>query len=252
LISWVGATTAVVADALSYAVSFVCLIAIRTPTDVPDRGETSTTLVTDIREGLRFVWHEHRIRAVAFCTATSNLFSGVMTAVVLLLMTRLLGYSGGTIGVIFAIGGLASVVGAVGAPALARRIGVGPAILWPVALGSIGPFLIAGATGSAAGVELALGFGVLSAGGVAYNINQVSVRQALCPRRLQGRMNASVRFLVWGTLPVGGFLGGALGSLVGIRSTLWVAAIGQALCFLWLLPSPVPAMREMPEPVTVS
>lgn len=62
-------------------------------------------------------------------------------------------------------------------------------------------------------------------------------------------MNARVRFLVWGTLPLGGFLGGALGSTIGIRSTLWVAAVGQALAFLWLLPSPIPSMHEMPEPI---
>ena len=95
LISWVGASTAVVADALSYGVSFVCLIFIRTPAEIPDRGEHPTSLLTDIREGLVFVWHEARIRAVAFCTATSNLFGGVGTAVVLLLMTRELGFSGG-------------------------------------------------------------------------------------------------------------------------------------------------------------
>ena len=97
---------------------------------------------------------------------------------------------------------------------------------------------------------LALGFGILGGAGTAYNINQVSVRQAICPRRLQGRMNASVRFLVWGTLPLGGFLGGVLGSTIGIRPTLWVAAAGQTLAFLWLLPSPIPSMREMPEPLT--
>ena len=252
LISLVGATTAVVADALSYAVSFVCLIAIRTPAEAPDRGEHPTTLVTDIREGLRFVWHERRIRAVAFCTATSNLFSGVITAVVLLLMTRVLGFSGGTIGLVFAVSGVGAVLGAVTAPALARRFGVGPAIVGSIALGGIGPFLVAGATGSLAAAEIALGFAILGGTGVAYNINQVSVRQAICPRRLQGRMNASVRFLVWGTLPLGGFLGGALGSWIGIRSTLWVGAAGQALSFLWLLPSPIPSMRDMPEPAAVS
>jgi hypothetical protein len=62
-------------------------------------------------------------------------------------------------------------------------------------------------------------------------------------------MNASVRFLVWGTLPIGGFLGGAFGSLFGLRTTLWIAAIGQAGAFLWLLPSPVPKMRGIPQPI---
>jgi len=96
---------------------------------------------------------------------------------------------------------------------------------------------------------LAGGFGILECAAVAYNINQVSVRQAICPRRLQGRMNASVRFMVWGTLPLGGFIGGVLGSTIGLRSTLWVSAVGQALAFVWLLPSPIPSMREMPEPM---
>ena len=246
LISWVGAVTAVLADALSYAVSFICLIFIRTPSEKPERAADRPSLVTDIREGLVFVWHETRIRAVAFCTATSNLFSGVLSAVILLLMTRVLGFSGGTIGLVFAISGLGAVLGAVVAPWLARRFGVGPAILWSIAGGSVGPFLIAGAAGSFAASEIALGFAIIGGTGVAYNINQVSVRQALCPRRLQGRMNASVRFLVWGTLPLGGFLGGALGSWIGIRNTLWVAAVGQGLSFLWLLPSPIPRMREMP------
>jgi MFS family permease len=205
--------------------------------------------VIDIREGLRFVWHENRIRAVAFCTATSNLFSGVMMAVVLLFMTRMLGFSGGKIGLIFAVSGLGSIVGSVIAPWLAAQVGVGPAIVLSIALGGVAPFLVAGATGSLAPAMLAVGFGIFGLSSVAYNINQVSVRQALCPRRLQGRMNASVRFLVWGTLPIGGFLGGALGSTIGIRPTLWVAAVGQATAFLWLLPSPIPRMREIPEPV---
>ncbi|MEY2432042.1 MAG: hypothetical protein QOC92_1767 [Acidimicrobiaceae bacterium] len=249
LISWVGASTAVIADALSYALSLLCLIGIRTPAEVPERGEVPTSLITDIREGLRFVWRENRIRAVAFCTATSNLFSGVMGAVVLLLMTRVLGFSSGKIGLVFAVSGLGAVVGSVIAPWLARRLGVGPAILLSIALGGVGPFLVAGATGSLAPMLIALGFGILGLTSVTYNVNQVSVRQALCPRRLQGRMNASVRFLVWGTLPLGGFLGGALGSTIGIRSTLWVAAVGQAAAFLWLLPSPIPSMREIPEPL---
>jgi MFS family permease len=249
LIGWVGASTAVVADALSYAASFVCLVAIRTPPEEPEQAAVRTSLVSDIREGLRFVWRESRIRAVAFCTATSNLFSGVMMAVVLLLMTRVLGFSGGKIGFVFAVSGLGAVVGSVIAPWLSRKVGVGLAIVLSIAICGLSPFLIAGATGSLAAAMIAIGFGLFGLTSVAYNINQVSVRQALCPRRLQGRMNASVRFMVWGTLPLGGFLGGALGATIGIRPTLWVAAVGQAAAFLWLLPSPIPSMKEIPEPV---
>jgi MFS family permease len=252
LIGAVGAVTAIVADAISYAISFVCVGLIRAPSRAAERNHadgSKPSLVSEIAEGLRFVWHEHRIRAVAFCTATSNLFSGMATAVVLLLMSRVLGFSGGRIGLVFAIGGLGAVAGAIIAPRLTEWLGVGRAIVLSVAVGGVGPALVAMATGSPAFALLAAGLAIEAGTSVAYNINQVSVRQAICPPRLQGRMNASVRFLVWGTLPVGGFLGGLFGSQFGIRSTLWIAAAGQASAFLWLLPSPVPRMREIPRQV---
>jgi predicted MFS family arabinose efflux permease len=81
---------------------------------------------------------------------------------------------------------------------------------------------------------------------VIYNITQVSFRQGLCPERLLGRMNATIRFLVWGTLPLGGFLGGVLGSTIGVRPTMWVGAIGTALAFLPAFLSPLRTMRELP------
>jgi hypothetical protein len=81
---------------------------------------------------------------------------------------------------------------------------------------------------------------------VVYNITQVSFRQGLCPPELLGRMNATIRFLVWGTMPIGGVLGGVLGSTIGVRHTLLVAAIGGSLAFLPTLLSPLRTMRELP------
>ncbi len=80
-----------------------------------------------------------------------------------------------------------------------------------------------------------------AAGTVIYNVTQVSFRQRLCPAPLLGRMNATMRFLVWGTMP----LGGLLGSTIGIRTTLLVAAIGQSLAFLWVFFSPLRSLREV-------
>ncbi|HSV67435.1 MAG TPA: hypothetical protein VLJ59_16200 [Mycobacteriales bacterium] len=79
-----------------------------------------------------------------------------------------------------------------------------------------------------------------------YNITQVSFRQGLCPERLLGRMNATIRFLVWGTMPLGGLAGGVLGSVVGVRPTLWVGATGAAVAFGWVFWSPLRGMRELP------
>ncbi len=81
---------------------------------------------------------------------------------------------------------------------------------------------------------------------VVYNITQVSFRQLLCPEHLLGRMNATIRFAVWGTIPIGGFVGGVLGSTIGLRPTLWVAAAGSALAFLPVFLSPLRRMRELP------
>jgi predicted MFS family arabinose efflux permease len=85
---------------------------------------------------------------------------------------------------------------------------------------------------------------------MAYNISQVSLRQAITPERLQGRMNASMRWIVWGTMPLGSLLGGALATAYSLRFALWVGAIGGLFTFLPVLLSSVRTIKEMPEPVT--
>ena len=86
----------------------------------------------------------------------------------------------------------------------------------------------------------------LYAGVVVYNVTQVSFRQALCPERLLGRMNATMRFLVWGTMPIGGLIGGVLGSTVGVRTTLFITAAGGSVSFLWVYLSPLRTMERLP------
>jgi hypothetical protein len=97
-------------------------------------------------------------------------------------------------------------------------------------------------------VWLAAAAGVLiSIGVVVYNVTQVSFRQGLTPERLLGRMNATMRFLVWGTLPLGALLGGALSSWIGLRPTLLVAAVLGVLAVLPVYLSPLRTMRELPQ-----
>ena len=87
---------------------------------------------------------------------------------------------------------------------------------------------------------------VFGIGVVVYNVAQVSFRQRLCPRPLLGRMNASVRFVVWGTMPIGAFLGGIIATRFGILAALWVAVVGQLLGLLPVLISPLLRMRDLP------
>ena len=85
-------------------------------------------------------------------------------------------------------------------------------------------------------------------GAVVYNIQQVSLRQAICPPRLQGRMNPSMRFLVWGTIPLGSLTGGAIAAVAGLREALFVGAIGGFASILPIALSPSRKFREFPVP----
>ena len=97
---------------------------------------------------------------------------------------------------------------------------------------------------------------VTSFGSVVYNITQVSFRQTITPERLQGRMNSVMRLLVWGTMPLGSMLGGALASTIGLHQAIWVGAIGACFTFLPIVLSPIVSLKEMPsrveEPLAVA
>jgi MFS family permease len=142
------------------------------------------------------------------------------------------------------VGGL---LGALAARRFAEWVGQGPAIWMSIAFTApaafVAPFVHRGWTlGLLAVSMLVIGVGV-----VVYNITQVSFRQGLCPERLLGRMNATVRFLVWGTMPLGGLLGGLLGSWIGLRPTLLLAAAVETLATLPVFLSPLRRMRELPQ-----
>jgi MFS family permease len=86
---------------------------------------------------------------------------------------------------------------------------------------------------------------------VAYNVSQVSYRQAITPLSMQGRMNATMRFLVWGTMPIGSLIGGLLASVFPVRVAILVGAVVAATAFLWVLFSPVRSLDEIPATMPV-
>jgi predicted MFS family arabinose efflux permease len=126
-------------------------------------------------------------------------------------------------------------------------IGVGPTIVASAFVGSVAALVVPLATRSTA-VPLLITFGLVgSFANVIYNVTQVSLRQAITPERLQGRMNATMRFMVWGTIPIGSLVGGALGDAIGLRATLWVGALGGLTAVLPVLFSGVRSLRSVPE-----
>ncbi|NUP77103.1 MAG: MFS transporter [Nonomuraea sp.] len=244
LIQLLTAPFALVATVAGFAWSALCLGLIRKPE--PRQAAAGGHLTNEIAQGVRFVLGHPLLRRVAGCTATANLFSSMAQPMILLLLARELGLGAGTIGLLMATGGLGGLAGALVAAKVARRIGQGPAIWLSIALPAP---LMAVLPWMEADWRLALfalqefAFG---AGSVVYNVTQLSFRQAVTPEPLLGRMNATMRFLVWGTLPLGGLLGGVLGEAIGVRATLLAAALGGCLAFLWVFASPMRTMRDLP------
>jgi MFS family permease len=254
LIDLLTAPLAVLVDALSFALSAVFIGLIRRREPAPERGPAerrSGAMRREMAEGLRYVLGHRLLRPVAACTATANLFSAVVYAVVILYMVRELGLRPAAIGLVFAAGNVGFLAGAVASGRLASRIGVGRAIVLGEGIGGLGLLAVPLAPPSSAVPLLVTGLAVSTFGATVYNVNQVSLRQAITPARLHGRMNATMRFMVWGTLPLGSLLGGALGTVIGLRPTLWVGAVGGLLAVLPVALSPVRSLRliadAMPE-----
>jgi MFS family permease len=251
LIQALTAPVAVLVDAVSFVGSGLFVLSIRTREEVPARDNRRSPFAgmrAELSEGLRYVLGHRYLRWIAASTATFNFCGNVGGAIFLVYAVRTLGLSPGEIGVVFALGNIGALTGALTSNRVAARIGVGwtivagaatgiAALLIPLAptSGPI-PFLIA--------AQAIIGFGV-----VIYNVTQVSLRQAITPERLQGRMNSVMRFVVWGVIPLGSLTGGVIATAIDLRAAIWVGAIGMSLAFLPVLLSPVRSLRRMPEPV---
>lgn len=241
------APAAMVFDAFSFFFSTGTLLGITT-SEPAHRNSGTRSLRADLREGLHVVLGEPRLRMIAACTATSNFFSNAMFALFVLYAIDRLGFSPLALGIAQALGAAGGLVGALLAKRIANGVGVGWAIILGAALSGFAMVPVPFATGG-------LAFPVISAclaftlfGILVYNINQVSFRQTIVPIRLQGRLNATMRTIVWGTLPLGGLAGGFLGEAIGLQPAILVAAIGGCFAFLLVLFSPVRQVKKMPEP----
>ncbi|ASR37488.1 MFS transporter [Prauserella marina] len=241
-----GPASAVTAVGFSFLSSAAFLRRIEAEEPAPAPRENGK-LRAEIAEGLRFVFGNPTLRAITLCTAAGNFAGGAFTAVEMLFLTRDVGLSPGGVGAVLAIAGVGGVAGALTANWWMNRIGQAravwliPLVTWP------GQLLVPlAAPGWRAGL-VAAGLAIVGYGIVVYNVAQVSYRQAICPDRLLGRMNASVRFVVWGALPVGSLLGGALGQAAGVPATVWVTSVALVLAVAWVVFSPLRLMRDIPK-----
>ena len=253
----IGVLTAPVAiflDSISYVISGAFVYWIRRPETPPgqpagDGGASERRgMPAEIGEGLRYVLTHRYLRNIAATTATANFFGNMAFAILILYLVRDFGLTAELLGAALSIGSVGFLLGALLANRIGQRLGVGPTIVASTLIFGPAALPVAFATPELAVPAVALTGFLGGFGGAIYNINQVSLRQAITPARMQGRMNATMRFIVWGTIPVGAVIGGVLGEVIGLRETIWVGALGGLFAFLPVLLSPVRHIREMPEP----
>ena len=177
-----------------------------------------------------------------------NFFDSFLFTFYVLYLTKIIGVTPLLVGIIIAISSVGGLLGAIFVGRITRLLGLGRALLAGVLLASLGEFTIALAQGpmQLAILLVILGEGSVQVGAVLYGVNGLSLRQATVPNRLQGRVNATLRIIAVGVVPLGALLGGFIGDTYGLRTTVLVAGGGTLLAFLWVLFSPVRKLRERP------
>ena len=249
LIALTSAPFVIVLDAISLGVSALSLLTIR-DREVPKPKTDRKPLRSEIAEGLRFVGSQRLIRAISANTAVGNFFTTIATTMIPLLLLRDLKMPLGLYGLAFSMAAVGGLLGATLTPRLIKLIGEGQLIVSSstllafAGLSQLLLFVVPPQFAAAVMIpaEFFTSFTVLT-----YNITQVTARQRLCPEHLLGRMNASIRFMVWGVMPIGAYVSGVLGSAFGIAVPIFVGFIGAMIAPFFTLFSPLRTMREMPK-----
>jgi MFS family permease len=247
LVRFLGAPMALLVDALSYIASAAFLWRISTREPSPDRTGAAMNLRAEIVQGLREVWHSPVLRGLALSSTVMNLAGFLFLSIYVLYMTRDLGLGAEAVGLVFAAGGAGALLGSVTAGFARSRWGVGRVLLgsqflfglfgMPVPLAVVFPSAALPLVVTAEFLQWVMV--------IIFSVNAVSLRQAITPDRLLGRVNGTMRFIVWGSRPIGSLAGGFLGSLIGLPVTLAVGAFGMLLAFVPLLLSPIPRLQSV-------
>ena len=245
LVQAVSAPVTLVLDACTYVVSALVLRTL----DVEEPAAESAAK-GHVVAGVRWVFGNPIIRAALGATATINFFNFIFAALFILYATKELGVGPATLGLVLGAAAVGGILGAIVTSRVARRIGIGRAfalgcVLFPAPLLLVplaeGPDWVVLACLFLA--EFGCGFGVMM-----LDISAGAITAAVVPERLRSRVSGAYMLVNYGVRPVGALVGGALGTAIGLRETLWIATVGALLGVLWLLPSPILGLRELPEP----
>lgn len=241
LVDFLTAPFAILFDALSFLVSAIFLKAIKIKEEKVVSTSEKKNIWNEIGEGLSFVFKSNFLRPIAMCTGISNFFGRILFTVFIIYLSVNLNFSATTIGLIFGIASVGAFVGALLANHIVKMLGLGKTITFSILFGNSSLLLIP-LTDDNSILSILFLLASQFFWGMAnpiYNISQVSFRQSYTPSHLLGRMNASMRTLVWGTVPLGYLAGGFLGETVGIKNAIIIGGFGGLLPFLFVLFSPV-------------
>ncbi|MFB7539271.1 MFS transporter [Streptomyces zaomyceticus] len=245
LVQFLTAPFALVADALTYLVSAGFLARIK-----PVEPAPAPVAKGHFTEGLRWVVRERSMRALFAASGTVQFFNYMFHTLFVLYATAELGIGAGLLGLILGAGAVGGLLGAVCSGAVVRRIGIGgslvagflgftlPLVLIPLAEGPL-PLVVS---------VLFVAEFLSCVGVMIVDIAAGSFQMALIPDAVRARVMGAFRTLNHGFRPLGALVGGFLGTAIGLRPTLWIATVGAVFAVLWVLPSPLPRMRELPSP----
>lgn len=249
LVQLVSAPAVLAMSVVSPLVSLAALLTVRQREEVPERPAQRRGTFAEIGESLRFIARDNYLRFLVVRSGMNNLFFMARNTILPLFVLQVLHLGSAMLGLVLGVGAVGALVGATVAKRLAVRLGPGRVIAVGYGCSSLVQVLLPVAVGPPA-LALSLLLPMFFTSGLFMtvgNTNVATLQQMLIPRRQLGRVVAGMRTVTWGTMPLGALLGGTLGSVIGIRQTLFITATGFCLSALWIAVSPIAKVRTMPE-----
>lgn len=241
-----GAVNGMLADAVSFLVTLVCVAGIRQPESPAGKTGERARMLTDMRTGLTLLFTDEWIRPITLFSFAANFLIVGFQSIQIVFLVRTVGLSAGPVGGLIAAGSAGGIVGAVVARWFGRRIGTARASLI-FAVGATAFALLIPATFGGVGVVLFVaGSFLLSMGGTATNVNLDTFAQQYVPSDMLGRLAAGLRFVAYGAIPLGAVMGGLLGNALGTRTAILIMTALLPLTGLFLLFSPMGRVRDLP------
>ncbi len=244
LVAALTAPVAIAVDAVTFLFSalFVRRVDVPEPPAAPPGSG-------DLAAGIRFIRRTPLLQASLLGTATFNLFNTAFWALLVLFATREMGLGSGAIGIALGVGALGSILGTIWAKRLNDRIGLGKALIFSFVMAPLPLLLVPLSSGppTLSWVLLTVAEFGSGVGVMILEVGLFSVQAALIPDALRSRVWGAILFVNWGIRPLGALGGGLLAGAIGLRSTMWIAAIGGMAGVLWLLPSRMSKVRGVSE-----